>query len=595
MAETASVDTIQQVVLFLATAGVVMPLVKRLKISPTIGFIVAGIALGPFVMGKLAATYPVLRHVSIPDADNISHVGEFGVVFLFFMIGLELSFERLRVLRRLVLRYGAGQFLISSGAIGAVAWLWGLRPIASLVIGAALAMSSTAIVVPTLAERKKLGSPAGRITFSVLLFQDIAVTPLLVMLSLLVNAQTEHVDQAGALWTLAQAALGLAAMIGFGRLLLRPLFHSVALAEDQEFFMAASLFVVLGAALTAQAMGLSMAIGAFVGGLLLAETEFRRQIEATIDPFRGLLLGLFFIAIGAKLNLTLLFETPFQILAMMAAFVFVKVAVMYGLTIPAKVSWQARHETAWFLAPGGEFAFVLLAQAMGAGLVWPSVGDKLMVAATLSMFFIPILAIVLDGMERRRAVAPVAFDEIDEDGESGQVIVIGCGRVGSMVAEMLQRHKVPAFCVDSNQRNVKLARSEGLRAYFGNPTIPTFMDRLPLATARAMVLTLNNPPAVEAILRAARQAHPGLTIVARARDRNHAQKLYELGVTDAVPETFEASLQLAEAVLVDVGVPMGLVIASVHDKRDKTRKRLKDASGSEVRAPQAVRRLSAND
>lgn len=592
MAEAASVGTIREVVLFLGTAGVVIPLVKRLKLSPTLGFLLAGIVLGPFVMGALAQWQPFLRHFSIPNAEEIGHIGEFGVVFLFFMIGLELSLERVKVLRRLVFRFGAGQFLLSTAAIGLAAWIWRAQPIASLVIGAALAMSSTAIVVPTLAERKKLGAASGRATFAILLFQDLAVTPLLIMLSLLATSKTGNIDQVGALWTLAQAAIGLALLVGVGRIVLRPLFHSVALAKDQEFFMAASLLVVLGAAFVAQATGLSMAIGAFVGGLLLAETEFRRQIEATIDPFRGLLLGLFFIAIGARLDLRLLFESPVQILSIVVAFVMVKVIVLYLLMARAKMQPLVRHEIAWLLAPGGEFAFVLLAEGMGAGLVWPSLGGQLMVAVTLSMFFIPLIAMVLDRMAKARPLSPAAFDEVPQLPDARGVVIIGCGRVGTLVAEMLKSHKIPAFGVDTNPRNVALARADGLHAYYGDPLVPQFMERLGLESARALVLTLNNPTAVEAILRIAREAYPDLTIVARARDSNHAQRLYELGVSDAVPETFEASLQLAESVLVDVGVPMGLVIASVHDQRDQTRKLLKSASGRDVRVPQAVRRLN---
>lgn len=594
MAATGSVETYREIVLFLATAGVVMPLVKRLKISPTLGFLLAGIVLGPFVMGALAQSVPFMGYFSIPNAEEISHIGEFGVVFLFFMIGLELSLERVRVLRRLVFRYGAGQFLLSTALIGIVAWVWRAPPIAALVIGAALAMSSTAIVVPTLAERRKLGTASGRTTFAVLLFQDLAVTPLLVMLSLLATTKSGNIDQAGALWTLVQAAVGVVLLIGVGRLVLRPLFHSVAIAREPEFFMAASLLVVLGAAFSAQAMGLSMAIGAFVGGLLLAETEYRRQIEATIDPFRGLLLGLFFIAIGARLDLKLLFEAPLQILAIVIVFVGLKAGVLYALMMRAKMPSLVRHEIAWLLAPGGEFAFVLLAEAMGAGLVWPSLGGQLLVAVTLSMFFIPLAALLLDHLEKARSGPPASFDDVSIGHDVRGVVIIGCGRVGSLVAEMLASHKVPAFGVDTNQRNVALARAEGFQAYYGDPLVPQFMARLGLERARALVLTLNNPTAVETIVSTVRKAYPDLAIVARARDSHHAERLYELGVTDAVPETFEASLQLAEAVLVDVGVPMGLVIASVHDRRDKSRALLKEASGRDVRVPQAVRRLRAS-
>ena len=317
-------------------------------------------------------------------------------------------------------------------------------------------------------------------------------------------------------------------------------------------------------------------------------------IEATIDPFRGLLLGLFFIAIGARLDLRLLFDGPIQILSILVAFVAVKVVVLYLLMARAKMPSLARHEIAWLLAPGGEFAFVLLSEGMGAGLVWPSVGGQMMVAVTLSMFLIPLIATVLDRLAKASSKAPAAYDEVQLSEAGRGVVIVGCGRVGTLVAEMLASHKVPAFGIDTNPRNVAMARAEGLRAYYGDLLVPQFMARLGLDSARALVLTLNNPTAVETIVRSARAAYPHLTIVARARDSGHAQRLYELGVTDAVPETFEASLQLAESVLVDVGVPMGLVIASVHDQRDKTRKMLKEASGKEVRVPQAVVHVEHN-
>lgn len=588
MAAPAPVNVLQDVMLFLGTAGVLMPLVKRLKFSPTLGFLLAGIVLGPFVMGRLAQGAPALSYFTFPDADGIGHVGEFGVVFLFFMIGLELSLERVRILKRLVFGLGAGQFLFSTLAVGLVAWALGTKVVASLVIGAALAMSSTAIVVPALAERRKLGTASGRATFAVLLFQDLAVTPLLVMLALL-GGGDGNIDPAGALWTLAQAAIGLVALIGVGRLALRPMFHSVALAGGHEFFMAASLLVVLGAAMAAQAMGLSMAIGAFVGGLLLAETEFRRQVEMTIDPFRGLLLGLFFIAIGAKLNLSLLIETPGQILLMTGLFVVVKAIVLYVLTMRLNLPLAKRREIAWLLAPGGEFAFVILALAMDSALIWPSLGGKLMVSVTLSMFLIPVFALVLDRLNTRAAASAATFDTPEEEA-TGRIIVIGYGRVGQLVGEMLASHKLPLLAVDMNQRNVSAMRAAGVRIYFGDPTVPAFMEKLPLKSARALVVTLTSPNAVESVIRQAREINPDLTIVARARDTRHASRLYELGVSDAVPETFEASLQLAEAVLVDVGVPMGLVIASVHDKRDRVRKDLQ-TEGHDVRQRATVRRI----
>jgi len=581
------VERLQELVLFLGTAGVVVPLFKRLNISPTLGFLSAGILLGPFAMGWLAQHVPLLRPLSISHGEDIAFAGEFGVVFLFFMIGLELSLERVRILRKLIFGFGASQFLLSTLGIGLVAWAMGQQLVAALVIGAALAMSSTAIVVPTLAERKKLGTPSGRASFAVLLFQDLAVTPLLVMVTLLASAK-EGTGGMQALWTLAQAGAGIVLMFVVGRSILRPLFHSVALARSQEFFMAACLLVVLGAGLAAQMAGLSMAIGAFVGGLLLAETEFRRQIETTIDPFRGLLLGLFFISIGARLDLKLLFDEPTQILAITVALVLIKAAVLYGLIPRFGLPARGRHDTAWLLAPGGEFAFVLLATATTSGLLWPSLGGRLMVAVTLSMFLIPLFGLVIDRFDNKPSREPVPYDDVAVDTPS--VVVIGCGRVGELVLEMLARHKVSAFGIDTNQRLVSQLREKGMVAYYGDPRVPQFFDRLPLASTRALVVTLNSPVAVDELVRIARARYPDLTIVARARDAHHAEHLYELGVTDAVPETFEASLHLAEATLVDIGVPMGLVIASVHDRREKNRNQLR-AAGFQIRDVKGIRRF----
>lgn len=594
MAELAAADKLKEIVLFLGTAGVVMPVVKRLNISPTLGFLAAGIVLGPFLMGRLGDALPLFKALSFHNPEGMRVIGEFGVVFLFFMIGLELSLERVRVLRKLIFGLGASQFLVSTAVIGAVAFALGTRPVAALVIGAALAMSSTAIVVPTLTERKQHASPAGRAGFAILLFQDLAVTPLLVMVAMLASAG-ESGAQSDALWTLAQAAIGLIGLIFVGRIVLRPLFHSVAMAGSQEFFMAACLLVVIGAGFVAGLAGLSMAIGAFVGGLLLAETEFRRQVEATIEPFQGLLLGLFFVAIGARLDLNLMIETPGQILAVAGLMILIKAGVIYALCPRFRIAPKSRHTVAWLLAPGGEFAFVLLAAAADNGFVWPSLAGKLMVSVTLSMFLIPVFAALLGRWEARRAEGQApAYDTPDDIDRASRVIVVGCGRVGQMVVEMLARHNVPTLSVDTNPRNVAAMRAEGYRAYYGDSSHPAFIDKLGLDQARALVLTPANPAVVDLILEQARHINPDLPIVARARDRNHAQKLYEMGVTDAVPETFEASLQLAESVLVDVGVPMGLVIASVHEKREKTRKRLKGAGG-EARRRQAVRRLKVGE
>lgn len=298
----APIAAYSETLLFLATAGVVAPLFRRLRVNSVLGFIFAGVILGPYVLGALAVQGWWPRWLSLSKYSDISHLAEFGVVFLLFMIGLELSFERLSRMKRLVFGLGAVQVIGSAALIGFAAWIAGVGPGAAAVIGGALALSSTAIVIPVLAEKRRLGSTAGRVTFSVLLFQDLAVAPLLVMVSMLSGDQNAGFN-IGALGALAPAALAMAALVFVGRIALRPLFHLVAAAGTTEFFVAACLFVVMAASIAAALAGLSMGLGAFVAGLLLAETEFRREIEVTIEPFKGLLLGLYFLTMGAGLSL----------------------------------------------------------------------------------------------------------------------------------------------------------------------------------------------------------------------------------------------------------------------------------------------------
>ena len=335
----------KEALLFLATAGVVAPLFFRIRVSPVLGYLLAGVALGPFGLGRLAQQAPWLDALALTNVESIGRLASFGVVVLLFTVGLGLSFERLKRMRRLVFAFGPAQVVVSTLALGAAAYALGQSPAAALMIGAALSLSSTAIVIPVLAEEKRLSASVGRISFAVLLFQDLAVAPLLVLAAMLAGGRVESLG-ASLVLTLAPAVLALAAVIVVGRLVLRPLFHSVATTRSPEFFMAACLLVVLGAALTAAASGLSMALGAFVAGLLLAETEYRREIEVTIEPFKGLLLGLFFVSVGAELDLSVLSAHPAEVLGLTAAFVVVKALALFVLArlfgVPGGVAARSR-------------------------------------------------------------------------------------------------------------------------------------------------------------------------------------------------------------------------------------------------------------
>lgn len=590
MDHLAAPEKYKELLLFLLTAGVVVPLFSRLRISPIFGFLAAGVMLGPFGLGALAKDLPWLSFVSITDVGQITDLAEFGVAFLLFMIGLELSWDRLIRTRKLVFGLGTLQVLVSTLVLAVIAFLLGQTPSSALVLGSALALSSTALVLPSLAERRRLNTTAGRASFAVLLFQDLAVAPLLFMVTVL-GAREGAGLGAGLLYALAAAVLTLVALVGIGRIVLRPLFQMVAATKSNELFVAVCLLVVIGASLITALSGQSMALGAFVAGLLLAETEYRRQIEVTIQPFQGLLLGLFFVSVGARLDLSEIIANPIPTIGVVFGIIAIKAAILFPLAILMGLSKRTAGELAIVLGPGGEFALILIGAAVAADVVPGAAGATATVAATLTMITIPLLIRLFErsGL-RARAIDPVSLGLTPQpDDGLERVIIVGYGRVGQLVAEMLRRHNLPFLALDTDAHLVARVRSPDNKIYYGDATQIELLRRCGIQNARALVVTLDTPEAVELVVSAARSERPALTIVARARDAAHATKLYQLKVTDAVPETLESSLQLSEAVLIDVGVPMGLVIASIHEKRDEFR-RMFQAGNDTQRRRHAIRR-----
>ena len=567
--------------LFLMTAGLVVPLFRRLKISPVIGFLSAGAALGPYGLGRLGHQFALVSIFALDQVHNIEPVAEFGVVFLLFMIGLELSFERLSRLRRLVFGLGALQLGISGATLATVALVLGLPPAAAIIIGAGLALSSTAVIIPVMAERKRLGTAAGRTVFSVLLFQDLMVAPLIFLVTMLAIRTGTNLWLTLA-YTLLPAIAGLLLLVGGGRLLMRPLFHHVAAAGSTEFFMAACLLVVIGTGVLTAMSGLSMGLGAFIAGLLLAETEYRREIEVTIEPFKGLLLGLFFVAVGAELDFSQVVQHPVRTVGLAVGFIAIKVLVTYLSARAMKMPWRVATESALMLAPGGEFAFVLVGAAIDGRIVGRAVGSNVEIAVTLSLFAVPALGGLARRLTRRMPSADQHLTAVPkiEAGAKPRALLIGYGRVGQLIGEMLRKHAITYLAIDENVAVVRNFRREGVPITFGNASRADFLERCGLMSADTIIITLDRPDVAEEIVRQVRVRRPKVTIVARARDAGHAARLYELGVTDAVPETIEASLQLTEAVLVDMGLPMGHVIASIHEKRDDFRRLLQPVAGA---------------
>jgi CPA2 family monovalent cation:H+ antiporter-2 len=593
MTPSFNLESYREALLFLGTAGVVVPLFNRLHVSPVLGFLLAGATLGPFGLGHLAKDAPWLATFTLTDVEGVAKVAEIGLAFLLFMIGLELSFERLLRMRRLVFGLGLLQMVVSAAVLSTIGIYWfGLETSPAIIIGAALAMSSTAIVIPVLVERRRLNRVVGRAVFSVLLLQDLLVAPLLLLVSALANTKN-GLKGSDALLAFLPGLAGLLALILVGRLLLRPLFRMVA-KQSIEVFMAACLLVIVGSAVMSAAVGFSMALGAFIAGLLLGETEFRREIEVTIDPFRGLLLGLFFMSIGAGLDIDRLASAPLPIFLKAAGLIAVKAAIIAVLGVWFRLPSPVAREAALLLAPGGEFAFVLLTSAIAAGVLPIDQGDAAMIVVTLSMFAIPLLGAIGARLApppgRRELELEYAHLAPEAEVAAGRVLIVGYGRVGALVGEMLKRHSVPYIAMESDAAIVAARRDEGVEIYWGNATRRDFLLRCGVAQALALVVTVEKHNATEEIVRLAHAERADLTIVARAIDARHATQLYELGATDAIPETIEASLQLDETVLVDVGVPMGFVIASIHEKRDEYRKLLQP-KGEAARQRQELRSI----
>jgi monovalent cation:proton antiporter-2 (CPA2) family protein len=573
---TDSFSHYKDVLIVLGAAGIIVPLLMRIGFSSILGFLVVGLVLGPHVLGRFTERMPSLAALTITDPEAVAGLAELGVVFLLFLIGLELSFERLKTMRKLVFGLGGLQVALSTAILATSAAFLGFGTKQAVVIGMALALSSTAIVIQLFADEKRLGSQAGRISFAVLLMQDVAVIPMLLIVTALAAPAGTNLGLA-LVWALGQVFLAAVLIVVIGRFALTPLLRLVASTKSAELFLAAVLFISVGTGAAATFAGLSMSLGAFIAGLVLAETEYRRAIETIIEPFKGLLLGLFFLLVGLNLDIGLLLQSPLQIAGVGLAVIAIKCAVLLACGNLFGLPKLPMLEAALLLGPSGEFAFVMLAAAASLGLFKYQETVASLLVVTLTMMLIPLLAKLANSL--RKKLGPSISDqaanmEQPPDQQTSHVIIAGFGRVGTLVADMLAAQSIPYVALDVDVANVTRGRKAGYKAYFGDAANLAFLESCGLKDAKALAITMDSPQRVEQILRLVRVDHKELKIIARARDERHAQKLYEAGVTEAVPETMEASLQLAEALLVETGVPMGLAIAAVHERRDISRKLL---------------------
>lgn len=530
---------LQQSLIFLGAGIIAVPIAKRLGFGSVLGYLIAGVLIGPSLLGL------------IPDVEETLHFAEIGVVMLLFVIGLELQPSRLRVLRRSVFGLGTAQVVSAAAVLTLAAWSFGVHWTSALTIGLALSLSSTAFVLQMLAEKRQLTSPPGRAGFGILLFQDLAVIPMIALLPLLATSPSAGPMN---LASVVKTVLVLTAFLVGGRYLLRPLLRLVASAQVHEIFTAAALGLVIGAALLMQWLGLSMGLGAFLAGVLVADSEYRHQLETDIEPFKGLLLGLFFLAVGMSANLKLMISEPMIILGITLGLVAAKAILLYPLGLAFGLSGKHALTLSLVLSQGGEFAFVLFSIATANGLLANDLAERLILAVTLSMALTPILYLIneriLEPKFSKQKERP--FDVVETDDH--EVIIAGFGRFGQIIARILSMRKIPFTALESSIAQVDFVRRFGNKIHYGNPARLDSLRAAHVDKAKVFVLAVDDVEQSVRIAELLNRHFPNVVILARARDRNHAYRLMDLGVKVQVRDTLRSSLFLAEEVLKGLGI-----------------------------------------
>ena len=558
------------VLLILALSGLIIPVLQRARISPVLGYLLCGLLIGPHALGLLTDKWPFLSAVSITDMDLISILAELGVVFLLFTIGLELTFSKLWELRKLVLGLGTLQIILTMLVIFAIATLFDNTLPAAILVGAAFSLSSTAIIMQILTERHIVSRPIGRICFSVLLMQDMAVVPILVLVSTFAG----HADGSIAallMKAVLTAVLVIAAIFAAGKLLLRPTLRILSPSQNAEWLFAIVLFLVIGAAFLTHSFGLSASLGAFLAGLLIAETEYRHEVEVIIEPVKGLLMGIFFMSVGMATDIGAILQHPYWIPASVIGVFLIKAAIFFPLGLLFGISREQAAQAAVLLAQCGEFAFLVIGLAYAGGLIPEHNAHFFLLVAAVSLLITPITT----------RLAPIAGQLVDKsrEDESGQhipasgkegnhVIIAGFGRVGQTLASVLEDQKIPYIAIDKDGSHIARFHKAGYPVIVGNARHKELWHKLGIEQAKAAVITIDDYTASKQILHFLRREWPLIPIIVRVKDTLKLDDYYELGATAVVPETLESTLQLVRTLLLETGTKQEEA-ANIIDKHRK--------------------------
>lgn len=576
----AGLPFLRETVLFLTLAGILIPLLQRLRVNQVLGFLVIGVALGPHGLARWADLVPVLHLLTFPREQGVAALAELGVIFLMFLIGLELSPQRLWAMRRWVFIAGSAQVLISALVIGWLAHRFGNSVKVAIVLGLVLSLSSTAVVMQLLSQQRALASPTGQAAFAILMLQDIAVVPLLILIDLMARPVAGGgVMSDGVLamvgLTLAKSALAVGLIYVGGRRVVAPVFRWFASQRQPDVFVALTLLATLGIAWLTAAAGLSMALGALLAGLLLAETEFRHEIEVTIEPFKGLLMGLFFMSVGMGIDIAAIGDNPVWWAMSVLGLIVIKAGVIAAILRLGGLSIGRAVHGGLLLGQGGEFAFIVVGYAVSLKMLQPPVAQFMMLVVSMSLMLTPAVARLGQSLgrwldARWQHLPDVQHDEPElADDLSRHLVIAGFGRVGQLLAEVFDAEGIRYVAVEQDPHRVVQQRAKGHPVHYGHAGRPEMLRRLKLDRAAALLVTMDQPAAAMHAVRAARTEYPDLPIFARSRDEPHARELLDAGATAVVPETLESGLQLGSYAMHALQLPEGAIAAALGAERDR--------------------------